>query len=151
MDLVLRPAEPTDIAAIIELGTDPAFAAGGGMPFYYRDEVLKEWIDHPAENTLCVAENEGKVVGFLFCKLMHSRWAMLDTLYLAPVARGRGLGRAMFQAFFEQLKQRGVIYLSTLILKGRTDWEKIAVSQGFEIAETYSWFGKLLIEPNWKE
>jgi ribosomal protein S18 acetylase RimI-like enzyme len=144
MTLLLRPAELADIGAIVELGSDPAFEAGGGMPFYYRPEVLAEWIEHPAESFLWVAEEGGETIGFLFCKMMHSRWAMLDTFYLAPACRGRGWGRALLEMFLDRLRERGVFYLSALVLEGRGGFEQIAAKLGLEPHGKYSWWGTLL-------
>jgi len=146
--LILRRAKTGDIKAIIALGQDPVFEAGGGMPFYYRREVLAEWIRSPRQNILSVAQYDGKKVGFLFCKLMSSRWALLDTFYLAPAFRGQGLGHAMFQAFVKGLKKRGVIYLSTLVAQGHADFKKMARHFGLEESGKYSWHGMLLIDPD---
>lgn len=58
-----------------------------------------------------VAVVDGDVVGYAYASAHRSRpayrWACDVSVYLAPSARGQGLGRALYSALFSRLVERG--------------------------------------------
>ena len=60
-----------------------------------------------------VAEEDGEVVGYAYAALFHGRaayrWSTEASIYLAPAARGRGIGKRLLGALLERLKEMGFV------------------------------------------
>jgi len=58
-----------------------------------------------------VAEREGEVVGYAYATAFNERpayrWSASVSVYVAAGARGQGVGRALYEALFERLRERG--------------------------------------------
>lgn len=58
-----------------------------------------------------VAEREGKVVGYAYATAFNERpayrWSTYVSVYVADSARGEGLGRVLYGALFDRLRERG--------------------------------------------
>jgi L-amino acid N-acyltransferase YncA len=111
--VIIRAANPLDAAAIAAIyaphvldGTATfelvppdthqmmaRMAAGGG---------LYPWL---------VAEDGGSVLGYAYAAPFHSReayrWAVETSVYVAPRAQGRGVGRALYGALLDGLTAQG--------------------------------------------
>jgi len=59
-----------------------------------------------------VAERDGEVVGYAYATSFNERhayrWSSFVSVYIAEEARGQGLGRALYEALFERLRERGI-------------------------------------------
>jgi L-amino acid N-acyltransferase YncA len=66
-----------------------------------------------------VLEDEGQVLGYTYCQWFKPRpayrFSAEDSIYLAPQASGRGLGRLLLQALCEEAQARGVRKLIAVI------------------------------------
>jgi L-amino acid N-acyltransferase YncA len=64
-----------------------------------------------ASHAWLVAEREGAVVGYAYATAFNERpayrWSAGVSVYVAEGARGSGVGRALYQALFEHLRERG--------------------------------------------
>jgi phosphinothricin acetyltransferase len=58
-----------------------------------------------------VAEREGWVVGYAYATAFNERpayrWSASVSVYVAEEARGSGVGRALYEALFDRLRERG--------------------------------------------
>jgi len=58
-----------------------------------------------------VAEREGRVVGYAYATAFNERpayrWSASVSVYVAAEARGTGVGRALYEALFDRLRERG--------------------------------------------
>ncbi|HEX5990331.1 MAG TPA: GNAT family N-acetyltransferase [Solirubrobacterales bacterium] len=58
-----------------------------------------------------VAERGGEVVGYAYATGFNERpayrWSASVSVYIAESARGRGVGRALYEALFQRLRERG--------------------------------------------
>jgi phosphinothricin acetyltransferase len=58
-----------------------------------------------------VAEREGQVVGYAYATSFNERpayrWSASVSVYVAEEARGGGVGRVLYEALFERLRERG--------------------------------------------
>ena len=58
-----------------------------------------------------VAEREGRVVGYAYATAFNERpayrWSAGVSVYVAEGERGQGVGRALYEALFERLRERG--------------------------------------------
>jgi len=120
--VIVRPSRPDDVAAIaaiyawnVEHGTgtfelDPPSADEMARR---RDEVLGRglpWL---------VAESEGRVLGYAYANYfrprMAYRFALEDSIYLDPEARGRGLGRLLLAELVARCEARGARQMLAVI------------------------------------
>jgi phosphinothricin acetyltransferase len=64
-----------------------------------------------ASHAWLVAERDGKVVGYAYGTAFNERpayrWSTSVSVYIAEDARGQGIGRALYQALFDRLRERG--------------------------------------------
>lgn len=64
-----------------------------------------------ASHSWLVAEREGEVVGYAYATAFNERpayrWSASVSVYVAEGARGAGVGRALYAALFERLRERG--------------------------------------------
>jgi len=58
-----------------------------------------------------VAERDGEVVGYAYATAFNERpayrWSAGVSVYIGEAARGQGLGRALYNALFDRLRERG--------------------------------------------
>lgn len=64
-----------------------------------------------ASHAWLVAEREGRVVGYAHATAFNERpayrWSAGVSVYVAAEARGSGVGRALYEALFARLRERG--------------------------------------------
>lgn len=139
MTPIVRRATPADIDPIFCMGsTEPAFGVSPQIRFYERLELC-EWIAAPDDNLLLVLDEDGEIKGFLFCKVMSSHWAYLDNFYVSPSCRGHGHGHLLMQALLDLLRERNVVYLSTLVAESNTFLSRYFEHSGLVTEKTYVW------------
>jgi GNAT superfamily N-acetyltransferase len=117
---------------------EPAFGVSPQIRFYERQELC-EWIAAPEDNLLLVLDDEGKIRGFLFCKVMSSHWAYLDNFYVHSSSRGHGYGHLLMQALLDLLRERKIAYLSTLVAEPDTFLSEYLGKCGLVTEKTYVW------------
>ena len=112
---LIRPSQDKDVAAITAIyrhhvlhgtGTfeiDPPSEADMASR---RDDVLAKGLPY------LVAEDNGRVLGFAYCNWFKPRpayrFSAEDSIYVAPQAHGKGVGRALLNALCEQAEAAGV-------------------------------------------
>lgn len=66
---------------------------------------------YAAGHAWLVAEREGEVVGYAYATAFNERpayrWSTSVSVYVAEGARGKGVGRALYEALFDRLRDRG--------------------------------------------
>jgi GNAT superfamily N-acetyltransferase len=113
-----RTAEEVEAAGRVTVAANAEFApADPADPFVASwDRYLVSMADtagRAADGTLLVAVENGRVVGTvtLYLHAGSEQWrpddAMFRFLAVDPAARGRGIGRALFQACLDRARQAG--------------------------------------------
>lgn len=122
MPLSLRDARDTDLAAITAIYAHHVLHGTG--TFETEPPSLADMTQRRADVLArglpyLVAEEDGQVLGFAYCNWFKPRpayrFSAEDSIYIAPGATGRGLGRALLQALCEQAQARGVRKLMAVI------------------------------------
>jgi L-amino acid N-acyltransferase YncA len=113
-ELTIRDADPQrDAAACAEIYAP--HVEGGVASFEERVPATPELAErikrYGGSHAWLVAEREGKVVGYAFATPFKERpayrWSTSVSVYIAEEARGRGVGRALYESLFARLRERG--------------------------------------------
>jgi phosphinothricin acetyltransferase len=113
-DLLIRAADPVRDAAACAAIYAP-HVEGSAVSFEEQApsaEDLAARIEHyGASHAWLVAEREGRVVGYAYATAYNERpayrWSTSVSVYIAAECRSRGVGRALYEALFERLRERG--------------------------------------------
>jgi L-amino acid N-acyltransferase YncA len=120
--LVIRPSTPDDVPAIAAIygwnvlngtGTFELEAPDGTEMARRRDDVLSKglpWL---------VAERDGEVLGYAYANHFRPRRAyrfcLEDSIYLAPAAKGQGVGKLLLAELMSQCEARGARQMLAVI------------------------------------
>jgi GNAT superfamily N-acetyltransferase len=129
VDQRVRRARASDVDTMVELVHELAEYEQAPEKCRLTAEQLRTALFGPAPALFAhVAELDGEVVGVALWFLNFSTWdgvhgIYLEDLYLRPVARGEGLGRALLGALAEECVRRGYTRLQWWVL----DWNDPAI------------------------
>jgi predicted GNAT superfamily acetyltransferase len=100
VDLLIRLAEPSDAKTIQAVVPD-----WWGRPME-SDMISRFFLTH-FRDTCLIAEKDGKMAGFLIGFLSQARAdeAYIRLVVVDPQRRGEGIGRALYERFFDVTRQ----------------------------------------------
>ena len=108
----IRPARPDDAPILAEMANDLNEHVGIHDRPFTPERVRADGFGPDAAFTPIVAELDGVVVGYTFFELLYntdfagpSMW--LHDIFVAPSARGRGVGRALMSAVAAETVRAG--------------------------------------------
>lgn len=128
---MIRPAGEADVPVILELVHELAHFEQQPEAVVATPAMLTAALFGPAPVAWChLAEEGGQVVGLALWYLTFSTWTgrsglWLEDLFVRPVARGRGIGRALLERLAAICAERGYSRFEWCVL----DWNVDA--QGF--------------------
>ncbi|TMK56028.1 MAG: N-acetyltransferase family protein [Actinobacteria bacterium] len=113
-DLRIRDAVPTRDGAACAAIYAP-HVEGSAVSFEERAPDAAEMgarIErYGASHAWLVAEREGEIVGYAYATAFNERpayrWSTSVSVYIGEDARGQGVGRALYEALFARLRERG--------------------------------------------
>jgi len=112
----VRPARPSETAILAEMANDLNDHVGiRGRPFT-PGKIRADGFGPKAAFRPLVAELDGAVVGYVFFSVGYNtdvaaRSMFLHDLFVAPAARGRGVGRALMAAVAAKAVRKGAASL----------------------------------------
>ncbi len=122
MTLRIRASLPDDLVAITQIYAHHVLNSTGTFEIdppsladmtQRRADVLAKGLPH------LVAEDQGEVIGFAYCNWFKPRpayrFSAEDSIYLAPQAHRRGIGRALLAELVQQAEAVGVRKLIAVI------------------------------------
>jgi phosphinothricin acetyltransferase len=112
--LTIRDADPARDAAACAAIYAP-HVESGAVSFEERapeaGEMAARIERYGASHAWLVTEREGLVTGYAYATAFNERaayrWSTSVSVYVAEDARGQGVGRALYLALFERLRERG--------------------------------------------
>ena len=133
----IRPATEADEAALHELWQE--FVAEVPEPGSFAPDSWEEdWVSlrtNIASGAVFVAEDDGGAIGFAEASAAELRRWHLETVHVRPVARRRGIAKALVRECARAAHERGAEFMSLEVLTsnelGRRVWERL----GFEPVE----------------
>ena len=113
-ELTIRDADPTRDAAACAAIYAPHIE-GSAVSFEERApdaaELAARIERYGASHAWLVAERGGEVVGYAYATAFNERpayrWSTSVSVYVAKDAHGEGIGRALYSALFDRLRERG--------------------------------------------
>ncbi|HYQ78440.1 MAG TPA: GNAT family N-acetyltransferase [Solirubrobacterales bacterium] len=110
----IRDADPDSDAAACAAIYAP-HVEGSAVSFEERapdaGEMAARIARYGSSHAWLVAEREGQVVGYAYATAFNERpayrWSASVSVYVAAEARGVGVGRALYEALFARLRERG--------------------------------------------
>ena len=144
----LRAATAADLPAIVGIYNDAVlhsvatFDVEPQAPGLFADRVASA---RPGDH-LIVAEQGGRVVGMAYAASYRPRPAYEGTretsIYLAPGARGRGLGRLLYDELLARVDADGIHVCLAVIAEPNAASEALHVALGFERVGTLREVGR---------
>ena len=138
---ILRPAAEADLPAVTEIYAD---AVRNGTASYELeppslDEMRKRFATLAEGGFPClVAEREGAVAGYAYAGPFRPRpayrFVVEDSVYVAPHAKGRGLGRALMLRLIDEAARRGFRQMIAVIGDGRADSPSVRLHEALGFA-----------------
>lgn len=109
---LIRAALPSDEAVWRQLWLGYCDFYGAAVPAEVTARTWKRILDPDSAVMCLVAEVEGKVCGFANCVVHENTWesqpvCYLEDLYVAPAARGHGVGRGFIEWLRNAMRAEG--------------------------------------------
>jgi ribosomal protein S18 acetylase RimI-like enzyme len=113
--MTIRRATPSDRNLVRELWEE--FEAELDHPPHLRETWEEAWSDLSEtirDGMALIVEQEGEAVGFVFCVLgdRGRKTAHVTDIYVRPVARNQGIGRALLAQLIEPAREAGLDHVS---------------------------------------
>ncbi|UVI28938.1 GNAT family N-acetyltransferase [Paenibacillus spongiae] len=95
--MIIRNMEAADCRGILEL-------ASGWWGSEYSSDMFSKWYIAHFRETCLLAEENGRMIGFVmgFLSQTYPDEAYIRIVMVDPAYRGKGIGRALYHAFFER-------------------------------------------------
>ncbi len=125
MSIIIRNTKKTDLSQLLAIYAP--YIEKTAISFEYEVPSLQEfeqrWQGIVQTYPYLVLEQEGQILGYAYASAFHPReayqWLTEVSIYLAPQAQGKGLGKFFYQKLEACLKAQGV--LSALACIATTD------------------------------
>ena len=147
-DVVLRTATVGDLPALAAIYNDEVlhsvatFDVEPQPPELFAERVAST---RPGDHVV-VAQEGGRVLGMAYAATYRSRPAYDGTretsVYLAPEARGRGLGRALYDELLRRVDADGIHVCLAVIAQPNAASEALHAAVGFERVGTLPEVGR---------
>jgi phosphinothricin acetyltransferase len=139
-DLSIRDADPTRDAAACAAIYAP-HVEDSAVSFEERppdeDEMAARIERYGAGHAWLVAERDGEVVGYAYATPFNERpayrWSTSVSVYIGEGARAQGVGRALYEALFDRLRERGFRMACAGITLPNAASEALHQHLGFEL------------------
>jgi L-amino acid N-acyltransferase YncA len=114
MSILIRPAEPRDLPAVTRIYAHSVLHGTASFEIEPPDEAeITRRFDalRMGGFPYLVAEIDGAVAGYAYAGPYRARpayrFTVEDSVYIAPEAQGRGIGRALLERLLSESEQRG--------------------------------------------
>jgi GNAT superfamily N-acetyltransferase len=133
--LTYRHPTPEDQPAVLAVLDDWWGGLEGASGAAQRALLLPRLFFQHFTGTSVVAEREGQLAGFLIGFLSQSRpdESYIHFVGVSPALQGRGLGRRLYERFFEISRAHGRIRVRAITSASNSDSYRFHLRMGFEV------------------
>lgn len=119
--IIIRNAVPQDARALLDIYGP--YVKNTAISFEYEVPSVEEF-QKRIENTTkkypyLIAEEDNQILGYAYAGAFYGRaaydWSVETTIYLAPGATKKGVGRLLYKSLEEKLKEMGILNLYACI------------------------------------
>lgn len=119
--IIIRNAVPQDARALLDIYGP--YVKNTAISFEYEVPSVEEF-QKRIENTTkkypyLIAEEDNQILGYAYAGAFYGRaaydWSVETTIYLAPSATKKGVGRLLYKSLEEKLKEMGILNLYACI------------------------------------
>ncbi len=119
--IIIRNAVPQDTRALLDIYGP--YVKNTAISFEYEVPSVEEF-QKRIENTTkkypyLIAEEDNQILGYAYAGAFYGRaaydWSVETTIYLAPGATKKGVGRLLYKSLEEKLKEMGILNLYACI------------------------------------
>ena len=134
--MMLRPVTEADKPAllVVESKSTPNLS--------YLPAVYGMFLADAPRGEFMLVEEDGAVLGCAKYTLLPDGSAWLETLRVVPEAQGRGLGKRMYERFFELAREQGVPTMRMYTGVDNVVSKGLAEHFGFTLEETFHGFSR---------
>lgn len=139
--MIIREMTVADIPAIHKMAKDEVgFRVADSQESCFWPLVeLERWVTS-GDDVLLVAEDAGKIVGFVLTTLHRPTGKVtLENQFVLPECRGKGIAKALMGEMEKQLKAKGATYLHFLVKVSNENMGAYE-NMGFVRGYNFSWF-----------
>ncbi|KQT82242.1 GNAT family N-acetyltransferase [Aurantimonas sp. Leaf443] len=113
--IVLRPATPDDLPAITRIYADAVLNGTATFETVPPDEAemgaRMAAITAKGYPYIVAEDHHGAILGYAYANAFRTRpayrWSVEDSVYIAPAAKGQGVGRRLLQRLLELCQEAG--------------------------------------------
>lgn len=143
--MTIRRASLSDIPDMTTIYEHAVLHGTGTYELDPPDEIeLARRFTHNTSHRLpwFVAEEDGMVLGYAYASPFRTRpgyrWMIEDSIYVAPEAKGKGIGKALLQVLLNECEKLGFHQMVAVIGDGKGNRGSIALHQslGFKLSGT---------------
>lgn len=134
--LSIRPFEFRDISAITAIYREAVLHGTGSYELSPPDqaEMAKRFADFERQGfPLLVAEENGEVLGYAYASYFRTRpayhWLAEDSIYVAPQAKGKGVGKLLLRSLIDRLTAMGFRQLLAVIGDGENNRASVGLHE----------------------
>ena len=136
--MVIRPYHPADAQVILDIYRP--FIEDGPVTFETEVPELSAFTERlnriAAEFPLMVLDDGTRILGYAYASRYRERaayrWHVETSIYMAPEARGKGLGKMLYLELLKELKKRGFTRAYAIIGHPNDPSEKLHQRCGFD-------------------
>ncbi|WP_273791999.1 GNAT family N-acetyltransferase [Brucella anthropi] len=122
---VIRDFQPADIETISAIYTEAVLNGAGSYEIEppTKDDMEKRFAAFVEQGfPILVAEEDGRVLGYAYASYFRVRpayrWLAEDSIYIAPDAKGKGIGKLLLRELIERVAALGFRQLLAVIGDG---------------------------------
>lgn len=140
----LRDASPTDMPAITDIYRDSVLNGTASYEITPPDEaeMLQRFraITEKGYPYVVAEDADGTLLGYAYASAFRTRpayrWLVEDSIYLSPLARGRGLGKVLLKELIERCTDLGFRQMAAVIGGASSASAGLHAALGFEMVGT---------------
>lgn len=139
--MIIRKAKKDDIKEVIKLTKIPELdnpKSGSNL------ESFKYFQEYMGKGIFLVAEEDGKIVGFITGEFMLGSYIYIDVLSVDSTLRGKGIGKDLVRNFEKLAKKKGVKFVHLTAPKFNKKTVKFYEKNGYDKGKEFFQFYKKL-------
>ena len=130
-EIIIRIVTPDDAQELLDIYTP--YVLHTAITFEYQPPTVEEFAQRIRKTLTrfpylaAVQKQDGKILGYAYAGTFHDReaydWAVETSIYVHPDCKRAGVGRKLYQALEDVLREQGILNLNACIAYPQTEDE----------------------------